>query len=139
MGSLAHKRRGVSLGEIIVALGLLAVAALALLAAFTAGMKMMAESRELTMATEVGREFLEAVESNGYQMTTLGVFHGATRSPKDLTTGFPPAPYPSGRRNQTEYRLRVDCQQYAPNARSVEVQVSWGRDHHISLATLVHQ
>ncbi len=121
----------------MVAIGVLAAAALALLAAFTAGLKMMTESRDIAMATEVGQEFLETVERGGYPATSLGVFDGGTPTLQDVSSGFPPQPYPSGRRDDTEYTLRVECEQYAPRARTVRVQVRWGRQRLLEFLGLV--
>ncbi len=127
------------MAELVVSVGLLAVVGLALLAGFTAGLKLMQQSTNLTMATDLGREVLENIKSSGYNQTALGTFDGRAGDPEDPTTGFPEAPYPQGERNGWNYDLKVTCQQHSLTARQVTVEVRWGRTHRTSLTTLVHK
>lgn len=123
----------------MVALALLGVVALGLLAAFTSGLKLMQQSTNLTMATDLAREMLEDIKADGFQKTALGDFDGRAGTPIDSVTGFPTAPYPTGRRNNQEYSLRVTCSEVSPTTRLVVVRVLWGRTHHTSLSTMVHR
>ena len=139
MGRPLALRPGLTLAELIVTMALIAIAALGLLAAFTSGLKLMQQSTNLSMATDLGREMLESIKAGGYQRTAVGDFDGRQSDPADAATGFPETPYPRGRRDQQEYTLRVLCQQHSPTTRLLKVEVFWGRSHRTSLSTMVHQ
>ncbi len=112
---------GLTLGEVIVALGLLAIVTLSLLAAFTSGVRMMSQSTDLSMATDCARDFMETVKSEGYDLTAVGKFDGRLPTASDSATGFPPNPYPVATRNDQNYSLVVDCTQHGPTTRLLQV------------------
>ena len=140
--------KGLTLSEIIVALGLITTAALALIAAFLGGYRMMTQSTNLSMATEVGRELLETIKSNGYESTMTGDFDGRIPDPATVVPvvagvppypDFPPAPYPTGVRDGQEYRIELLSTQHSDTTRLLRVLVHWGEGHHTSLATIIHK
>lgn len=132
-------KRGLSLAEVILALGLISIAGLALIATFLSGTRMMDQSTDLSMATDVGREFLETVRAQGYEQTVVGVFDGSLPTPPDATTAFPSAPYPTTVRDQEEFTVTVDCSQYSPSTRLLKVTVSWEGKHRTTLAAMIHR
>lgn len=131
--------RGLTIAELVVSVGLLAVVGLALLAAFTAGLKLMQQSTNLTMATDLGREMLENINAGGYAQTALGTFDGRLGQKPDPATGFPGTPYPQGVRDGRNYDLKVRCSQHSFTTRQVMVEIRWGRIHRTKLAVLVHK
>lgn len=137
--STRRSTSGLSLLEVMLALGLLSVVTLALMAVFTSGNRMMAQSTSLTMATDVCREFLERTRCEGYNRTLVGVYDGRVGDPSDITTGFPHAPYPASTRNGKDYHLFVEVTQVGPETRLIKLRVYWedGR-HHTGMATMVH-
>lgn len=129
----------VSLAEVMLALSLLAIAALGLLATFFSGTRMMEQSKDVAMATDVGREFLENIKAQGYDKTAVGTFDGTNPDLPDTTTGFPPHPYPNTRRNGEVYTLTVECTQQAPTTRMLRVTIAWEGRHRTELATMLHR
>lgn len=129
--------RGLTLAEVLVALSLVAVSALALLAIFISGTRMMKQSTDITMATDVGREFLETVKFDGFGAMTPGHYDGRVPTASDPVTLFPREPYPSVRRGNQDYYLVVDVTDETLMTRLVKVRVYWGNLHHIELATMV--
>ena len=127
--------KGVFLLEIIIALGVVVVAILGLMAAFTAGLKMMNESEKISAATEI----VEQVKTTGYDKTTVGTYDGWIGEPADGTTGFPPAPYPQVKKQDQDYWLEVECAQVSPVVRMLSVDVHWDSQGKVTLKTLMHQ
>ena len=108
------------------------------MAAFLSGDRVMQQSRGLTTATDVGREFLETVKFLGYDKLVVGSFNGAVPDAQDVATGFPPSPYPLTRRDNEDFVLRVFVEQQTVVTRLVRVEV-WWRHHHTQFATMVHK
>jgi prepilin-type N-terminal cleavage/methylation domain-containing protein len=133
-------RKGVSLVEIVIALGILSIALLGLVATFTSGLKLAQVSNEVTTATTVGQEFLELVKARGYTQTATGTYDGRVPDPA-ASVGFPFAPYPTVKRNNQEYALVVTCSDVTTTIRDVRVDVYWEaqRESNISFYTRIHQ
>ncbi len=126
--------------EVVLAIGILATTALAILSVFVAGVQMSAQSGRVTMATEVGREFIETVKSRGYSLMAPGNYDGRVPDPADGATGFPPAPYPRVRVDNRDFDLVVHCSQPAPLVMEVEVEVhTTGALAPVRLKTWLHQ
>ena len=119
------------------ALGIIGMAILALLGAFIAGNKLMANSGNISTATEIGRDFLESVKTAGVEQTVPGVFNGLQGDPPDFGVGFPAAPYPSKKLNGTNYSLVVECQDFGTDGRLIKVDVYWSKTSKVSLATVI--
>ncbi|MGE0490199.1 MAG: prepilin-type N-terminal cleavage/methylation domain-containing protein [Vulcanimicrobiota bacterium] len=135
----ALNRRGFTLFEIMIAVGLLAVVVVVLVGVFLSGVKLARESTAVTAATELGRQFLETVEQGGYDQMAVGTFDGSVPNLPDAATGFPPAPYPGASQDREQFVLKVTCADHTTNTRSVEVEVSWRNDRRVRFKTLVHQ
>lgn len=133
------KHSALTLAEVIVALGVIALVTLSLLAAFMGGYRVMQQSTQLTMATDTAREFLETTKSLGYDQTAVGTYDGRIPAAPDTSTGFPPAPYPVTQRDAADYTLLVTCTQHTPTTRLVTVRVFWGTDHKTEIATMLHR
>lgn len=135
-------RRGLTLAEILIAIGLFAAVTLALGSLVISGLKLNRQGGEMSLATEFGREFLETVKQRGYPMISNGTFDGrlATPTPPVVATGFPPAPYPFPiSPSNSKYRLVVVAGDFSPGVKSVQVDVWYAARSKIRLYTLVHQ
>lgn len=133
-------RRGLTLAEVLVAIGLFAAVALALGSLVISGLKLNRQGGDMSLATEFGREFLETVKQRGYPMISNGTFDGRlpTPPPPIVATGFPPAPYPFPASNP-KYRLVVVGGDFSPGVKSVQVDVWYSPRSRVRLYTLVHQ
>lgn len=138
---MRRPQKGVTLIEVMLALGILAVALLSLIAVFTSGLKLARASDQVTTASTVGQEFLELVKGKGYTQTAVGTYDGRVSTPQDTATGFPFAPYPSVKRESGDYTLVVDCQDVTSTIRGVKVEVYWDtqKGGKVTFYTQVHQ
>ncbi len=134
---MKKSRRGLALAEVVLAVGILAVAVLSLVLVFTKGMTFLLQSNQVAGATDVGREFLEVVRSNGYAFVSPGTYDGRIPTAQNGGTGFPPAPYPVGARSDQNYTLVVqaDTAGMPPNTIAVKVDVYWNARGKVSLQT----
>ncbi len=123
MDGALTRSRALSLMEVILAIGILAVAVLALIQVFVSGLKLSARSLKVALATEVGREFMEVVRKRGHAMVAPGTYLGDVPTPPDATTGFPPPPYPVATMNQRDFVLVVRAAAVTPDVVSVQVDV----------------
>lgn len=126
--------RGLSLIEVILALGLLPVLVLSLFFLFTRGLKLQRQADDLTRASEVGRRMLEATRTFPYANIPVNTsFDGRNGQPRDAN-GFPPVPYPAYSLDQQTYRLRVETADDG-GARAIKVEVFWPGNHRLVLET----
>lgn len=145
------RRSGYSVLEALVAMGLLAVAALALLTVFIGGLKMMQRSNEMAAANDVARTVLEAIKRDYALHSDLLFpsgeykFDGRLPDPPldddliDPPPPFPPQPYPSSKINGIDYAVVVSGKPEAPRLSRVRVEVYWGNESQpIILETLIH-
>lgn len=128
--------------EIVLAFGLLAVAILALIAMFTSGVKLSAQARNITVATELGKQVIERarakVKLSGFSYLPAGTytFDGRAGDPIAGTPVFPPAPYPSTLVEHQEYFVVVSgAEPSADQLKNLRVDVYWTDTSHISLET----
>lgn len=130
-----NRRRGLTLVEVMLALGILAVAILGLVALFGSGLRLQSQSDRVSAATEIGQAFLERVRDGGVSGLPdhAAVFDGRVPSTPDAASGFPPAPYPQVDRQGTIYHLVVEVVTHGADRRSVQVQVHWGENSRIAL------
>lgn len=100
-------------------------------------MKLNRQGDDLSAATQLARAVLENTRSRTYANITVGTFDGtlSVPTPPNATTGFPPSPYPG----TGKFKMRVVSTDFAPAARSVQVDVFWGARSNIRLFTLIHQ
>lgn len=139
-GPLKKLRRGLTIIESVLAMGIIGIALLSLLLVFTNGMKMLSQTSQLNTATDLGREFLEQVRFNGAALVTPGVFDGRVGTPRDPSTAFPPAPYnPNGpvKRMGGDYDLVVtaDATGMPAGVIAVKVEVYWNERGKVALET----
>lgn len=139
-------RRAFTIMEVVVALGILAVALLGTVQVFLGGVTLSAQSTQLATAGEMGRQILDRARAQGYASIPPGqnTFDGSAPVPTPPSaTGFPPTPYPSITIEGTRYDVIVRTDTVAvPGAisppRSVQVEVRWGRTHQVSLETYLY-
>lgn len=123
-------RRGFSLAEMVVALGLLAAASLVVIGVFTSGLSYMGQTEQHTVAHEISRELLERVRAGGgYTALPAGprVFDGREGQAPD--GAFPPSPYPGVVLEGQSYDMvvRVADHPTLVGVRAVRVEVYWGK------------
>jgi type II secretory pathway pseudopilin PulG len=135
------KLRGLSVLEMMLALGILAAAVLGLVLLFGSGLQLQRQSADVTRATEVGRTFLETLRSQGGKAmpTAHARFDGRINQVSDPSTGFPPAPYPSLDVDGRTYRLVVELAVHSASRKSVKVEVYWDQNSRVVLETSYFQ
>lgn len=116
-------RRGLNLAEVMLALGILAVAMLALIGVFTSGLRLLAQSRDAQTATQLARQLLEQVRVSGNVPHAALTFDGSI--PTAQVAGFPPAPYPAATVANLPFTLVVTTQPIRPDFVAVRVVVRW--------------
>lgn len=134
-----RRGRGLTVTEVVIALGILAVAILAIVAAFLGALELNSRSLEMSVATQVGRDFLEQAKENGYDKVPEGTFtyQGANNDPP-TADGFPPAPYPRVQANGRDYTLLVRVSTKGATLKVVAVEVSWGKQGRVILETYLY-
>ena len=130
-------KRGLSLAEVVLSLGLFTMVVLGFISLITAGLRLNLQGDQMSSATQSGRTLMETVKQRGYDRISPGTYDGRLSSPPppNATTGFPPSPYPTS----GVYQIVVTAADYAAGIRSVKVDVYWGPRSKVSLFTLVHQ
>lgn len=130
-GHQSLRFRGLSLLEVMLALGLVSTAVLAIMSVYTMGLRQSAKAEKVVKATEMAREVLENTAALGFDKLpdTDRVFDGRVDAPQ--LNGFPPAPYPA--RDGLEAYVIVD--QLGPELRSVCVKVYFEKEHSVVFQT----
>lgn len=131
----ALTRRGLSLAELILALGLFVTAALLVFSLLFSSLKMNRQGEQITEGTQLARQLLETVKQKGYSQIAVGTYDGRLGTPVDAATGFPPAPYPTRGR----YQFQVQARQVTVGVVSVQVEVYWASGGPLRFYTLIHQ
>lgn len=128
--------RALSLAEVIIAVGVLAIAILAITGMFTRGFIMLGQSRQVTEATNAGQALLETMTARDPAEISEGVFDGRIPTPPNSDIGFPPAPYP---RTEQGYPMVVRASRTGapPGTVSVIVEVHYSQNSKVTLATYV--
>lgn len=115
--------KGLTLAEVIIAVGLIGFVTLGLIGTIIGGIKLMSRSETRTAASNYGAAILESISDNGgfgYVPDTDITFDGNVPDPR--IDDFPPELYPGNDQFTTVVRCRV----LTPRTRAVEVEVSWG-------------
>lgn len=132
-------KRGLTVLEILVATGIVAAGILALIGLFTQGLRAVRQAGDLTQATHVGREVLEAIRQgqrlHGFAFIPAGSYQFAGGPPAGA---FPPPPYPERTVQGRHYQIRVSGQQLSATLKSVVVEVAWSESQKIRLETCYH-
>jgi len=117
-----------TVAEVMMALGILGIAILAIVSGFIGAIEMNARSIEMAVASQVGRDFLERAHELGYENVPEGnfTFDGALNAPQ-TAEGFPPAPYPKVEANGRTHTLLVNVTTKGATLKVVVVEVSCGK------------
>ncbi len=123
------KRRGFFLAEVLVSLGLVALALLSLMGVFTSIFRHTQQTSEATAAMHIARECLERCAVLGANAIPDGtvVFDG--HHPDPVVGEFPPSPYPVHKVDGQEFTLVVRAEPGPEDFKAVTVRVKWGRSH----------
>lgn len=138
MAQPLNPRRGVNLIEVLIAFALVAVAFIGLASMFVAGMRLQQRSQEVSVASEVGREFLEECREIDFATIPTSPQQFDGNLPTPLLNGFPPAPYPTTTVGAQTCRLVVEVTPLAARLRVVKVEVQYGDTGHIRMETMIH-
>lgn len=125
-------RRGLTLMEILIALGLVAFALLTMVGVCIRGTHLMTRGERITIATDVGREVLESLKQQGYAALPAAdsLFDGRVPDPADAS-GFPGPPYPSSR----SCNLVIRTEKLDTELKSVTVTVYYDGTSHVEFQT----
>lgn len=137
---------GLTLMEVMVSIGLLAMAALSILSVFIGGMKLMQRSNDMAAASNVAKSTLEAIKrdfrSAEFAALPAGpyTFDGRIPDPVDTTTPapFPPGPYPEVEIDGINYQVVVEGIDEGTRLRRVKVSVYWTAQQPLVLETILH-
>ena len=160
MGSVNHVRpvargarpgssfRGFTITEVIISVGLLAVALLAVIGLFTSTIKMQSQSQERAEATYLVRQLMDRIRATPDNVPAAPrTWIGGELAFDPLDAGpptFPPSPYPF-RRSPTEgynegYALDVILEEFPanPDLKLVRVVARWDNGkRRLALQTLI--
>ena len=128
-----------TVAEVVVALGILATAILAIVAGFIGALELNSRSLEMAVATQVGRDFLEQVKEQGYDKVPDGDYsYDGSKNDARTAQGFPPDPYPQVTANGRVHSLLVRVTTKGATLKVVVVEVSWGNQGRIILETYIY-
>ena len=147
-GALTNKRPrfGLSLLEVMISLGILAVAILALLSVFVGGLSLMQRSNELAAANNVAKSTLEAIkrdiQASGFSFVPSDSYTYDGRVPDSAlnrgTSVFPPAPYPSTTVDGEKYTVMVEGATEGTRLKRLGVSIFWSDNPPLKLETVLH-
>ncbi len=122
--------------EVLVAIGIIAVAILALVLMFTRGMVMLGHSKQISEATDAAQVCLETIKAKGVGFVVPGHYDGRVKDPS--VDGFPPSPYP---RTAQNYPVVVRATRTgAPlGTISIAVDVHYDEKNRVTLATYLSE
>lgn len=138
MAPLKRRPRGLTLSELLISVGLLAVVILTIVGVFIGGLKLMNNSKVRTGASNIARQVLEAIEDEGGFVALPdeeSLFDGAVPTP--AVEGFPPAPYPVAQADGRDFTVVVETRNLGARARAVLVTVNWD-DRSLKLEKVFH-
>lgn len=119
--------------EVLMAVGISAVAVITMVGVFLSGLKLMAQGRDHSAATGLARETLETVKDLGYGRVPTGTFDGRRSDPQ--AAGFPPSDlYPKVVINGQEMQLKLKVVRRG-TLKSVTAEVFWGPTGRVVLQT----
>ncbi len=122
----------------MIAFALVATAFVGLASMFVAGMRLQQRSQEVSVASEVGRAFLEQCRALDFYQIPGGTRHFDGNIPTPPIGAFPPAPYPTTTVGTQLCRLVVDVSPSGARLRTLKVQVQYGSSGHITLESQIH-
>lgn len=130
---MAEQAKGLTLMEVVLALGIIGFALLTMVGVYASGLRLMTRGEELTGAAEVGRQLLDNVRRAGFGYVPDGTvaFDGRLNQPSDPATGFPPGPYPG----REQYKLVVSAATLDARMKSVTATVYYDEASSVVLQT----
>lgn len=131
-----------SLAEAILALALLGATLLGVLTVVTGSLTLSERNEQLTVATEMARAEMEAINERGYTWPPKApsrlVFDGTGEHPTPVVRGFPPDPYPFKERNGVRYSVRVSVLDVKKAVKAIRVEVMWGDHAEVTYESYLH-
>ena len=124
-------KTGVSLIEVMLALGLVATAVLAIMSVYTMGLRQSVKAEKMLKATEMSREIMERTRELDFSKIpdTNTTFDGHLS--QSAVNGFPPSPYPK----RTDLVAVIVVDQVAPQLKSVCVRVFYDKGQSVDFQT----
>lgn len=135
-----QERGGFTITEVIISVGLLTVALLAVIGLFISAIKFQSQSQERGKATELGKQLMERIRSApnvvpaGPAVWTGGEFAFTMFDPGPPS--FPPGPYPY--KDGCSFDVYLDTTS-RPGMKLVKVVVRWDEGKNLELQTLIHE
>ena len=131
---------GLTLVELTIAIGIVALAILALVLLFSRGIVLMRQADDVGRATEVARRLMESIRQRGHPgvPATASVFDGSLPDAVDPSLDFPPAPYPRVNHGGSEYVIKVFCEPEGDILKYVRVEVWWDENSKVAVETSLH-
>lgn len=129
---------GVSLVEVLFAVGLLTVVLAALTTVFLGGLRLLRQAQEVATASSLARQEMEKIKERDYTgfPSTAVVYDG--RAGDAPSGGFPPAPYPRQDLGK-QYFLVVRSNPIDDKLQKVAVEIHWDVSKVQSLETILHR
>ena len=129
------KERGLSVIEVMLALGVLSIALLGIVAMYTQGLYLLSHNKQVARATELAQENLEKIKANGVTLISPGLYDSRIGDQPDALTGFPPPPYNAV--GQTEYPIVIEATEVGAPAGviAVTVRVYFEKERNVELQT----
>jgi type II secretory pathway pseudopilin PulG len=128
-----RSNKGVTLAELVVAMGIVSVALLAIMGVLIQSTGALNSDRKISTASQLARQVMEAVRAGGHLTIPEGTvtFDGRADHPK--VNDFPPDPYPGVKVDEGEFHISVTAERKPPNLKSVTVEVYWDVDKKVAL------
>ncbi|MBI3924008.1 MAG: hypothetical protein HY319_00555 [Armatimonadetes bacterium] len=132
-------RRGLTLLEIMIALGITSFTLLTMIGVYASGLHLMARSKGITTGTELGREVLEMAREQGFTSVPAEevTYDGRVPDPGHAFLGFPPEPYPAATVDGKTYPMVVKVSPVSDQLKSITVQVYYDGGSKVTLQTLL--
>lgn len=132
------KRKGLSLAELVLAVGLLAGVLILMVSVMGNGLRWQANSRGYSLAYSAGRDLLERIREGGASVLPAPqIFDGRIGQASVGAPPFPPAPYPKVVTDHETFSYVVKVSLVQPGLFSVQVDTYWDNQRKVSLETYV--
>jgi len=120
------RRRALTLAEILLATALIAIAALTLVGVQLQAVRLGRQSRQHWAANQLMREELARLQDMAPDFYPAGsaTYSAAAGNPRSAS-GFPPLPYPGGKRDGIDFQMTVSHQLSGAEGHLFTVRVDW--------------
>ncbi len=131
------KRRALTLLEVLISLGLVAIALIAIVTVFLTGLRSTRVKEQTAVANDLCHQLIERSKGLGGLPTSSMTFDGSVPTP--AVGGFPPGPYPGTQVAGQKYVLTVDVKPKGgdPDVFIVHVTARWSI-HRVDAETLMY-